>query len=74
MDYDEFGLLADNATECGLTWAGPPPVRREFGALPPEEAQPGQQVSVLVWGEADPEVVLPHGGALNVSAGSYMRY
>jgi pimeloyl-ACP methyl ester carboxylesterase len=65
VDYDEFGLLADNATEYGLTWAGPPPVRREFVTPPPEEAQPGQQVSVLVWGEADPEVVLLHGGAQN---------
>ena len=60
MDYDEFRLLADNAAEQGLPWAGQPPVRREFA-----DVAPGQQVSVLVWGQADPEVVLLHGGAQN---------
>ncbi len=60
MEYDEFGLLADNAAEAGLPWDGPPPVRREF-----IDVAPGQQVSVLAWGEADPEVVLLHGGAQN---------
>jgi pimeloyl-ACP methyl ester carboxylesterase len=60
MEYDEFGLLPDNATEAGLPWAKPPSVRREF-----IDVAPGQQVSVLVWGEADPEVVLVHGGAQN---------
>ena len=60
MEYDEFGLLADNAAEAGLPWTGPPSVRREF-----INAAPGQQVSVLVWGQADPEVVLLHGGAQN---------
>jgi pimeloyl-ACP methyl ester carboxylesterase len=64
-EYDEFGLLAENAAEAGLPWAGPPPVRREFVTLPPGEAEPGQQVSALVWGEGDPEVVLLHGGAQN---------
>jgi pimeloyl-ACP methyl ester carboxylesterase len=60
MEYAEFGLLADNAADYGLPWTGPPSVRREF-----VDVAPGQQVSVLVWGEADPEVVLLHGGAQN---------
>jgi pimeloyl-ACP methyl ester carboxylesterase len=60
VEYDEFGLLADNAAEAGLSWIRPPSVRREF-----IDVAPGQQVSVLVWGEADPEVVLLHGGAQN---------
>lgn len=59
-EYDEFGLLADNAAEAGLPWTGPPALRREF-----VEVAPGQQVSVLVWSEGDPELVLLHGGAQN---------
>ena len=71
MHYDEFGLLAENAAEAGLPWAGPPSVHREFFGLTPAEPGPshagseGQSVSVLVWGEDDPEVVLLHGGAQN---------
>ena len=60
MDYDEFGLLAENAAEAGLPWAGPPPVRREV-----VDVSPGQQVSALIWGEGDPGLVLLHGGAQN---------
>jgi len=68
-EYEEFGLLAENAAEAGLPWTSPL-VRREFVTLPPGEAQqgeaqPGQQVSALIWGEGDPEVVLLHGGAQN---------
>ncbi len=59
-EYDEFGLLADNAAEAGLAWTGPSALRREL-----VEVEPGQQVSVLVWGEGDPEFVLLHGGAQN---------
>jgi pimeloyl-ACP methyl ester carboxylesterase len=60
MEYDEFGLFEENAAEAGLTWTGPPTVRREsvrVGA--------GQRVSALVWGEEPPEMVLLHGGAQN---------
>ena len=28
IDYDEFGLFHDNASEFGLSWTGPPRVRR----------------------------------------------
>ncbi len=59
-DYEEFGLLADNAADAELRWDGPPPVRREF-----VDVAPDQRVSAIVWGEGDPEVVLLHGGAQN---------
>ncbi len=59
-EYDEFGLFRDNAEEAGLSWNGPPNVRRDSVALPG-----GQRVSSLVWGSGDPDVVLLHGGAQN---------
>ena len=58
--YDEFGLFHENASEYGLAWRGPPIVRRtavELGA--------GGRSSALVWGDAEPELVLVHGGAQN---------
>jgi pimeloyl-ACP methyl ester carboxylesterase len=58
--HDEFGMLAENAAEAGLPWAGPPAVRRASVAV-----APGQQVSALAWGDGDPELVLLHGGAQN---------
>ncbi len=58
--FDEFSLLADNAAEAGLTWGGPPTVRRERVALPD-----GRHLSALVWGTGPPKVVLVHGGAQN---------
>jgi pimeloyl-ACP methyl ester carboxylesterase len=60
VGYDEFGMLAENAAEAGLPWAGPPAVRREWVGV-----APGQQVSSLAWGDGDPELVLLHGGAQN---------
>lgn len=58
--YDEFGLFHENASEYGLPYDGPPKVRRES-----VEVEPGRQLSALVWGEGDPELVLLHGGAQN---------
>ena len=58
--YDEFGLFRENADEAGLPWVGPPAVGRRSAAL-----DGGRQVSALVWGDADPEIVLLHGGAQN---------
>ncbi len=58
--YDEFGLFAENAAEHGIEWSGPPEVRRESVAMPS-----GLRLSALVWGDAEPEVVLIHGGAQN---------
>src|SRR4051812_48979016 len=59
MAYDEFSMLADNASEVGLPFT-PPDVRRTE-----VEVRPGQRVSALVWGDADPELVFIHGGAQN---------
>jgi pimeloyl-ACP methyl ester carboxylesterase len=58
--YDEFSMFADNASEVGLAWTGPPTVRREF-----VEVAPGRQVSALVWGTASPEIFFLHGGGQN---------
>ena len=58
--YDEFGLFAENAAEYGIEWTGPPTVRRESVELPS-----GLRLSALVWGTAEPELVLIHGGAQN---------
>jgi pimeloyl-ACP methyl ester carboxylesterase len=58
--YDEFAYFADNASEVGLPYAGPPPVERIA-----VEVEPGRSVSALRWGSAPPELVLLHGGAQN---------
>ncbi len=60
MEYDEFGLFHENAEEFGLPFDAPPVVRRES-----VEVDPGRHLSALVWKEADPELVLLHGGAQN---------
>jgi pimeloyl-ACP methyl ester carboxylesterase len=60
IEYDEFGLFHENAEEFGLPYDGPPTVRRER-----VEVEPGRAVSALVWGTAEPELVLLHGGAQN---------
>jgi pimeloyl-ACP methyl ester carboxylesterase len=59
-DYDEFGLLGDNAAEAGLTLSALPPVTRTSFTL-----ADGQAVSALAWGDAQPELVLLHGGGQN---------
>jgi pimeloyl-ACP methyl ester carboxylesterase len=60
MEYDEFGMFADNASEVGLPFR-PPTVERisvDVGG--------GQQLSALRWGgDAAPELVFVHGGAQN---------
>jgi len=60
VDYDEFGLFHENADEFGIPWNGPPTVRRTS-----VEVGPGRQLSALVWGNGDPELVFLHGGAQN---------
>ncbi|WP_198955635.1 MULTISPECIES: alpha/beta fold hydrolase [unclassified Frankia] len=60
IDYDEFGLLHENAEELGLPHHGRPDVRR--GHL---EIEPGRRLSYLRWGSAEPEVVFLHGGGQN---------
>jgi pimeloyl-ACP methyl ester carboxylesterase len=59
-DYDEFGFLADNAAEAGLALSALPPVSRTSFTLPD-----GLAVSALAWGDAQPELVLLHGGGQN---------
>jgi pimeloyl-ACP methyl ester carboxylesterase len=58
--YDEFGLFHENAAEWGIPYDGPPVVRRER-----VEVAPGRHLSALVWGDAEPQLVLLHGGAQN---------
>ncbi len=60
VEYDEFSYFADNASEFGITYEGPPAVRRETVPMPD-----GRLLSALVWGEQSPELVLIHGGAQN---------
>jgi pimeloyl-ACP methyl ester carboxylesterase len=59
VDYQEFGLFHENAAEFGLVLP-PPVVRRE--TLP---SGSGLELSALIWGQQDPEIVLIHGGAQN---------
>jgi pimeloyl-ACP methyl ester carboxylesterase len=59
-DYDEFGMLGDNAAEAGLALSALPPVTRTSFTL-----ADGQTMSALAWGDAQPELVLLHGGGQN---------
>src|SRR5262245_40652037 len=58
--YDEFSLFADNASDAGLPYDGPPTVRRVL-----VEVNPGQRMSLLVWGDGPAKYVFIHGGAQN---------
>jgi esterase len=51
----EFDLLSDNAAELGLSWAGPPAVRRVTHG----------GISALHWGADAPRLVFLHGGGQN---------
>jgi pimeloyl-ACP methyl ester carboxylesterase len=55
-EYDEFGLLHENASEWDIPFARPPVVTRRHFTLPS-----GQSISYLRWGEGEPELVLLHG-------------
>jgi pimeloyl-ACP methyl ester carboxylesterase len=59
-DYDEFGMLGDNAAEAGLALTEPPRVTRTSFTV-----ADGQTVSALAWGDGEPELVLLHGGGQN---------
>jgi pimeloyl-ACP methyl ester carboxylesterase len=59
-DYDEFGMLGENAAEVGLELDRYPAVTRRSFTVPG-----GQAVSAIAWGEAEPELVLVHGGGQN---------
>ena len=58
--YDEFGLLEENAAEVGLPCEEPAVVTRRSYSV-----APGQDVSAIVWGATEPELVLLHGGGQN---------
>jgi len=60
VPYDEFAYFADNASEYGIAYTGPPTVRRVA-----TEVSSGRQLSALVWGTDPAEFVLLHGGAQN---------
>jgi pimeloyl-ACP methyl ester carboxylesterase len=60
IEYDEFALFHENASEYGIEWNGPPVVARTA-----TEVAPGRELSALVWGTASPEIVFVHGGAQN---------
>ncbi|MHB1923498.1 MAG: alpha/beta fold hydrolase [Acidimicrobiales bacterium] len=60
IPYDEFSMFHENAAEFGLEWNGPPEVRRQSVGL-----EDGRQLSSLVWGPDEPEIVFLHGGAQN---------
>jgi pimeloyl-ACP methyl ester carboxylesterase len=60
VPYDEFAYFHENADEFGIPYDGPPTVRRERVPVDDDRA-----LSALVWGEAEPELVLLHGGAQN---------
>ena len=60
VPYEEFAYFADNASEVGLPYAGPPTVERIR-----VDVEPGRSLSALRWGTGPPELVLLHGGAQN---------
>ena len=60
VEYDEFGLFHENAEEFGLPYDGPPAVRRQEVPVDDE-----RNLSALVWGTTEPELVFLHGGAQN---------
>jgi pimeloyl-ACP methyl ester carboxylesterase len=60
VPYDEFSLFHENADEFGIAWRGQPHVRRASAPV-----GDGRQLSALVWGAGEPEVVFLHGGAQN---------
>ncbi len=59
-DYDEFGLLHENAAEWDIPFESQPVVSRQTFVLPS-----GRNLSYLRWGQGEPELVLLHGGAQN---------
>jgi pimeloyl-ACP methyl ester carboxylesterase len=58
-DYDEFGLLHENAEEWGLPFVAPA-IERAFIAI-----EPGRNLSYIRWDRGDPEIVFLHGGGQN---------
>jgi pimeloyl-ACP methyl ester carboxylesterase len=59
-DYDEFGLLHENAAEWGLPYDGEVTVERSSIGV-----ELGTPLSYIRWGDADAEVIFLHGGGQN---------
>jgi pimeloyl-ACP methyl ester carboxylesterase len=59
-DYDEFGMLKDNANEWDLPWSGRTTVVRSSRAYAPDLS-----LSYLAWGDDEPQLVFLHGGGQN---------
>lgn len=59
-DYDEFGMLHENAAEWDIPFSERPVVSRHSFTLPS-----GQALSYMQWGNGEPELVFLHGGAQN---------
>jgi pimeloyl-ACP methyl ester carboxylesterase len=59
-NYDEFGLLHENASEVGL--ALDPNLRVERDSI---DVAPDQVLSYIRWGAGEPELVFLHGGGQN---------
>lgn len=57
--YDEMGMFREIADELGIPWRGQPAVERV------DVEVEGRRVSALRWGDAEPELVLLHGGNQN---------
>src|SRR4051794_8826603 len=60
MAEDEFSYLPDNASEVGLAWTGAPAVRRTAVSV-----GGGRELSAIIWGSAQADLVLLHGGGQN---------
>ena len=59
IEYDEFSYFHENADEYGIPFVQPVVRRARV------ELGDGRGVSALVWGDAEPELVLIHGGGQN---------
>lgn len=66
-DYDEFGLLHENAEEMGFPFPGKPPIkRREI------EIAKDQSLSYIAWDDGPPEIIFLHGGGQNAHTWDYV--
>ncbi|MCY3967074.1 MAG: alpha/beta hydrolase [bacterium] len=66
-DYDEFGLLHENAAEWDQPYHQRPVVSRHYCEIEPE-----RRLSYIRWGEAPPEIVFLHGGGQNAHTWDYV--
>ena len=60
IEYDEFSMFHENASEYGIPFNTPPIVSRVSVAM-----ADGRKMSALKWGKESPQLVFLHGGAQN---------